>query len=474
MKKKCLSLLLMVTATMLLLAGCSFGKPTAADIIAKSQKESMDNYHMDGTMDFSIKLSADGGDAGRMSFDVPISVDFDIDAVDEQTHGAATMKISIMGSSDKMEMEFYTDGDDRYIRGDDGQWTNSETELDFAVQNSMAADCFTNAEVTYDKAAGTYTITDSLKGLLENKEFRKSMEDCFDITDAMAGSVDVDDLLDDFANGKVTMVVDSKSYNILRFTIDDICIETTVNEDGAAMDLNFEMAFDLKFSEFGEIDEDDVVVPESVKNSAVEKADIWTAPDMSINVGGESDADNAGNMFSGNTNQDIEDVPVAAPAVKQGSDVLGSLNGTAFVNGCGNWDSTFGADGWVLDETTDGKYSFIVADNPKYEGADLCVTSSQAANTSLNNSTIADLEANGFCGYDIDVSYATNKPNMTWNGLTFGASAEQIQAVYGAPDNIYEGSLYTSYDYDISDSTTLTFYVHGADGLQEVQCMIFN
>ena len=77
-------------------------------------------------------------------------------------------------------------------------------------------------------------------------------------------------------------------------------------------------------------------------------------------------------------------------------------------------------------------------------------------------------------GYSIDVSSAENKPEMTWNGLTWGASAEDIVKAYGEPDDKYEGSVYDLYEYttlpDID--SVIKFYVYHSDshdtGLQQV------
>ena len=56
----------------------------------------------------------------------------------------------------------------------------SEADDDFSVRESISADCFADADVVYDKDKGTYTITNTLGKLMENKAFRNAMQDAIE------------------------------------------------------------------------------------------------------------------------------------------------------------------------------------------------------------------------------------------------------------------------------------------------------
>lgn len=468
MKKKLLAVVLTIAVVASLLTGCSLGQLSAEDIITKSQEADNSNYRMEGDIGFSLNVAADGEDQDGMSIDVPISISFDAEVADGETHGEADMKMSFMGEKATTGMEFYIDGDTRYICQDGGEWVHSKTDDDFSMRGAMSADCFADAEVVYDKDKGTYTITNTLDKLLENKAFRSAMQDAIEASGDSLNSVDSDDLLDGLADGKITLVFDCKTFAMLRCSLEEITVEVPMEQDGVKLTLSLELEMDIKFSDFGEVDEDDVRVPKSVKNSAVDAID---------------DSDFGLGLDMGIKEPAIEDP--AAPSVAEptqpavtvpmqsGADVLGSINGVALVNGCGSWDSTFGADGWQLDVDSDGKYIFVTASNVKYPDADLYVYSKKNVEDFMVNSTIADIKDTGFYGYSVDVAYSSNKANMTWNGLTFGASAEDIAAAYGAPAFTYEGTLYNSYQYDIGEDIELTFNVFGESGLQEVECSIY-
>lgn len=76
-----------------------------------------------------------------------------------------------------------------------------------------------------------------------------------------------------------------------------------------------------------------------------------------------------------------------------------------------------------------------------------------------------EIETNGFSGYEIDATYAESYPDMTWNGITFGADGDAVVAAYGDADYVYECELYSAYTYSIFDDVELEFYVYPFDYL---------
>lgn len=115
MKRKILAVILAIATVASLLTGCSLGQLSAENIITKSQEADNSNYRMEGDGDFPLNVAADGEDQGNMSINIPISISFEAEAANEQMHGTADMKVSFMGEKAATDMEFYLDGDTRYI-----------------------------------------------------------------------------------------------------------------------------------------------------------------------------------------------------------------------------------------------------------------------------------------------------------------------------------------------------------------------
>ena len=62
---------------------------------------------------------------------------------------------------------------------------------------------------------------------------------------------------------------------------------------------------------------------------------------------------------------------------------------------------------------------------------------------------------------------------MTWGGITFGATADDVISVYGQPDYTYSGDMFTTYEYDIDSDTEITFYVYPDRGVQHVEVAVY-
>lgn len=264
----------------------------------------------------------------------------------------------------------------------------------------------------------------------------------------------------------------------INIKLEDCKYEQTIEEDGTEYTISMSIEFDFNFSKFGEIDEDDVIVPKSVKKEAIDESDEPEIPTSSIDIKEEpsSEIEEIEIIETPPVEiiEPIETTPEQAiiePLPEENiaiSCLLGSYNNIE-LNGNGtSWDETFGKDGWVFDNE-DGEYSFMTCINDKYEDCSLYVY-----NADRSNVTKDDILTNGVFGYSIDVSFCEGtKPAMSWNGLTWGSSAEDIINAYGTPDYSYEGSMYTTYEYYITDRIELAFYVY-ENGIQQVQLDVFN
>lgn len=152
--------------------------------------------------------------------------------------------------------------------------------------------------------------------------------------------------------------------------------------------------------------------------------------------------------------------------------LLGTFNGVDFTCNGDSWDATFGADGWELIDNVDN-YTFIVAENEKYgDYAELYLYNKKYENTSKE-----DILTDGIYGYDLDfggVEDLSVIPDISWKGIKLGASAEDIKAVYGEPSYTYNGTMYDSYTYEISNRTEIEFQIYFEQGLKSVRTSVYN
>lgn len=498
MKKKLLALFLS-TAMCLITAGCSVSIPgigsnvsSASDVIEK-YVEHIDgscNYHTDMDMEIGILADAQG-----MEIDLPIELSLSADVLDGNVHGDMEMSMSFMNQNMEQSMEMYLESGKRkstmYIYDpEQGYWTvsedakNAEAALSFG---SIDPDDFEDAEMKYDKDKKTYTVIQEFGDFAESNSVYDMVDEMYGDMSSMM-SMDSNDILDAWEDAEVIYVFD-KDFYLLSVTVDGCEYSGTISEDGMTVDLSVTLDFEFEFSDYGKIEDSDVEVPSKVKKSAVPSVTIDTEdggvdedgnplfgqPDESF--GGYDDDEpfsysedtkpeigvTTPEEMHGQTNpeSEIKDpglITQAMPATAE----LGAYNGIALTAYGDDWNATFGADGWNF-ANDDGEYTFMSAENPKYKDAVLYVYNSRR-----NDTTRADILNNGSYGYSIDCRYSSTYPDMTWNGITFGATAEDIFASYGNPDYSYDGTSYVMYQYDITDDIEMEFYVFPDAGLQRV------
>ena len=385
----------------------------------------------------------------------------------EASHGNMEMSVEFMGESQEMSYEMYTvkDGKDTVVYTCDketDEWTKSSSDgvsIDVSALNEILEnDAFKDADLSYKK--GEYTMTVSIEELLESKDIKDKISDLSDSVSSLGIDEDtVNDMIKSAADSEMVYVFDD-DLNMTKFTIKDMKLKTSMEQDGYSMDIEVELNATVECSDFGKVDEDDVKVPDEVVDEASESSS--ESFDDILDAGDADDADDE----SDDDDDYIVNDDVDRSDFKAKEDVLGSIDGkTLSVDS--KWDDTFGKAGFEFDSDEEGY--IISASSDDYENVCLWFYS-------LDWHKAEDIKNNGMDGYSIDVSSAENKPEMTWNGLTWGASAEDIVKAYGEPDDKYEGSLYDSYTYEYGDPridySVIIFEVYHSDsqdtGLQAV------
>ena len=150
-------------------------------------------------------------------------------------------------------------------------------------------------------------------------------------------------------------------------------------------------------------------------------------------------------------------------------DMWGSINGIALTAKGNNFEETLGKDGFRL-ERLHNVHGLAIT-NEKYPDIKMCVYGD-----SVNTISTSDIREDGFSGYHID-GQTNNKPKMTWNGLTWGASLEDVKNAYGTPNNVYQGNDFVELAYYYGNHRKLSFYVYDKEtkysGLQDVEMYAF-
>lgn len=496
MKKRKFLALSLAAAAVCSLTGCSITLPgwspdTASEVIEKyaDTVDGLAGYHADMDMDFEITAEAEG-----VNVDIPIRMEFSADVLDGGMHGDMEMSMSFMGQKLEKSIEVYVESGRRGTTAysydsDDGYWTVSEKDaggagavLGFAELDGRD---FEDAELEKDKKAGTYTVIQGFADFADSGSVYGALEDVYGSM-AESMSMDPEDILDAWKDARVVYAFD-KDFHLASVTVEGCEYQGTMTEDGVKADVSMCLDLAFTFSDYGKIKEKDVEVPDSVKNSAAPSITIDYDPHMTGEIDDPSFEDNDSDKtvwLPGMTEETPENPPAADVPGTPGNlpevdgpgatweytavgrattnGWFGRYKGTLLTAHADSWDDTFGADGWEFDND-DGEYSFMTAKNAKYGDAELYVY-----NRARNSATRPGILEDGFYGYSIDCSYASGCPDMDWGGITFGAGAQDILDVFGEADFVYEGSMYTTYKYEIGTSHEIEFYVYPDKGLQHV------
>ncbi|MBR1931237.1 MAG: hypothetical protein IJ833_07165 [Lachnospiraceae bacterium] len=122
------------------------------------------------------------------------------------------------------------------------------------------------------------------------------------------------------------------------------------------------------------------------------------------------------------------------PELSEEAGIIGTYNGTHLEYGMDV--SVFEEDGWKLDKYTTYQQSngILYYTNDKYPGAFLHIFEEQKL--------LPVAGVRGFAMSVVGTEGGTQLPPMQFQGLSWGASGEEITAVYGEPDVIYDERPY--------------------------------
>lgn len=386
-------------------------------------KEERSNYNMEGTVSMGVKVASEG-----VTVEIPVDISLDMDVAGDNMHGEVGVKMEVAGQSMDENFEMYAEKDGSIMSTYldlDGSWQCSLSNVSETPGFSSASEIseinwtgFEEKEDAYELTTDFSEIKDSLgteaDGIMD--EFASSLG---------SGSSDI---LDSLGNGEVVYSFDKDTLDLLSVDMEGLEGKTETEISGSSVDLSFTLSMDIDFSDFGKVSEDDVKVPDAVKEEAT----------------GEHEG------------TDPSETETSETEASMGRSSFGAYNGTTLTSGPNVW-SVFADDGWAWDmgDDEDGTYSFAAAKNEKYEGATLYVY-----NKDSSSARMADIEENGFYGYDLEYDGNDEIP-FSFDGIKFGDPEETITEILGDPtdeytvDAEYRTIYYEADDYSYSVRFTI-------------------
>ena len=231
MKK--LNIILTVLLMMSIMTGCGTKPVTTAVEVAERYLTSdrYENYHMDGFMTVTTTFLSDD----ELSFEEPVTVSTSEDV----RKNAGNRQVHVC---------------------EDGEWRKSESSaFDYAVLTDITSDMFEDSEFTVIDTEDDviYSVMVPMSKMIHNE----SIADIFEGT-RLAGIMRSNDFDKLFSDVSVVYTFD-QNYNLTSISCDCVEINSIVAKDDTSYDMTMTVEFSYKFSDFGEMSEQNTITPEA-------------------------------------------------------------------------------------------------------------------------------------------------------------------------------------------------------------------
>jgi hypothetical protein len=498
-----MSMIVALTMSISCFTGCSLltkEPKDASELLAMSQEvmnEIGTNYTMKMTMSIDALLSAAGGEEGPVRIELPIDMVINTDLAGTYMHGTVDIdgEVSYTMSFDgekmtenkkmdeNVEIYYVMDGTkfDMYTKtGDSDKWIVTDEDLGKTISNLDANtilnvnELFATAEMV-DKE-DSYTVTVKLVDMMKHDEFKKTFSSVMGNIDA-GFTISEDDVAAVFGDASMVYTFD-REYHLVKCATGDIkfdimpLIEKTIRdtataqtaegdnmsatlEEIAGMDVDLTMNISMEFGKFGEIDEATVKVSDDIIKNAVSEPivddDLVDDPDNNDKNDNDEHVVPEANGIS--TNWKDLDIKVDGVLYQFPYDYDELVD-----NGWSMDLAEYGyEDGYTLNKG-DMTYSTIELTHANY-GTDWDSFTIWCGFANYTDKTIDITQGNLWAieldimdGLEIREKYPTVYIS---NGITWGATQEDIIKAFGEPTSAYESDeseyvvLEYMFDYDI-------------------------
>lgn len=219
---------------MSIMTGCGTKPVTTAVEVAERclTSDRYENYHMDGFVTVTTTFSLDD----ELSFEAPVTV-----SISEDVRKNA--------------------GDRQVYICEDGEWRKSESSaFDYSVLTDITSNMFEDSELTVIDTEDDviYSVMVPMSKMIHNESIADIFEDT-SLADIMSSN-DFDNL---FSDVSVVYTFD-KNYNLTSISCDCVEINSTVIKDDTSYDMTMTVEFSYIFSDFGEMSEQNTMIPEAI------------------------------------------------------------------------------------------------------------------------------------------------------------------------------------------------------------------
>lgn len=430
--KKALSFLMAGLMAFSLAACGTSGPKTAEDLMTLVMENPADNYELSGKINMTVSMAG-----GGLSFEMPMDIAMTGAICGENSVAQSVVSASILGQEMEESVKAYLyDGQAYVLDSSENTWTvGSQDTTDGVMELNGLMDKFCNpeqfAKAELDHADGVYTVTASIVDILGEE----GSEEFFNFDDMLPSDEASNDISSALSAGKLTYVI-NEDYQLESIVMDETEGTQTYEENGASYEGTVSLGMSFEFANYGGVKDEDVTPPEEALTAGTSSQDTTESQ--------TDDFVDASDMTASSAGLYTEHPAVSANAAALG-DYLGSYNDTNLVPGA--FTLKLFEDEFYWDEADEGEYSFL----PMY-----------SRNNEYVSLYLNDFQSTGelpglfeaVYSYNFDISSAGDQglPNVNFNGLTWGASRDDIIGAYGEPTYTYSSdSGYWSLDYDVTD-----------------------
>ena len=411
---------------LLLFSGCQ--TESTANTAGDSGKE---NVYINGSIEAVMDVMTP-----EQEISVPVSLLWRESVYGDRSHGIADLDGSFGTARLSRRQEWYRDKEDTVLQTDDGAWAAGVPpayDLTKEFAGRIQADGRVSSQNGLSSVLGTFS------GMETVPVFDAVWDAQRKTLAQLALSPDLlDAVLADRGDSPAVYTTQEEGGALVSVGVDGAVGSVTENQTTVSLSVSVSFAWARR----GEMTASDVALPEDVT---------------------VSDASSGSGLFSFSSDEILR-------SLRLGGILQASATKDNFFGCYGNTPVSFGtpwslfaSDGWVLDDTCDGWYAFVEAENPSYAGTALYVFGKKG-----NTVTCEDVMSQGCFGYTVTRKDGGALVPMDWNGVTFGSTASDVQEIYGVPEQDTTVSDVRSLTYRYPTGTMVFSFSH--DVLYSVDC----